>query len=986
MQANNIRRPRALPAILQSIAFAALCAAWILPAHVSASHAKGAREIAGKPPIEKFSPNIDLFPQHLCVAQDAAGRALICSNDGLVEFDSERWRLTRMPNGEIVRSLAIAADGTTYVGGYNLFGAMRRDAAGVLVFEDLTQKFAAYVKDREFADIWEIAIAPDAVYFRALHDVFAWHPATGKTEHWHHAGRFGWVSAAHGRVTLQFRGEGVKVREGDRWTLLPSGARFKTLMQLWLPLRDGRTLVIADDGSWWKVDAEGVAAPLSRPKGIARETAYVHGVELPDDGVALATVSGEVLFVDSEGSAAHAVALEAGFVTGLAVSRDGGVLATVQGNLYRIGWPATWTVLGQEHGLSGTFTSLVDWNGTLHLLASGGIHRATATSAGLRFQRMPGIASVPQHLYPLDHRRALLAESRHLALIEDGRIRNLTPETVYPREFMRSRFHPGRVFLLTEHGLRTIDLRNGIGVSRPLPDKDGVLISTLVEVSATEAWAGTQRHGVIRFTLGDDGQLRDAKFMGHDTGLDAGQVEEAYVGEAGPRDAAGRPDWVVSTSRGLFRWEGARFRPDAMDGLDRARKDGESFIFVTRQNGDVWAYGNTRLFHKAAGRAGWRQQEIRPLLRGAFVHHTELPNDQLAFVTSSGVLIHHGTAAGESARVSERSPHALRMMGVTLDHRGKSIRLPLTPSAPIEIAEGEFSLRFEFALPEMVHEGFKRYQGQMIGEEEKMSDWGLPSRYTYYNLRAGDFAMRIRGMDSEGRVAEMPDYRFTVVPPWHSRGWAKALYVLGTFVLAGLLMLLSIRVRTERLKHANLDLEMKIDARTQELAEANRRLEMMAHMDGLTGIANRRSLDTYLPAVWSQCREQHRPLSVMIIDADHFKQYNDTHGHVAGDDLLKSLTRHLLNQLRRAEDFLARYGGEEFVVLLPGADASVAATMAEAMRKSIAESPLGITVSIGTCTAIPSSDPPEALIARADRALYEAKSAGRNRVRVCAEC
>jgi diguanylate cyclase (GGDEF)-like protein len=161
---------------------------------------------------------------------------------------------------------------------------------------------------------------------------------------------------------------------------------------------------------------------------------------------------------------------------------------------------------------------------------------------------------------------------------------------------------------------------------------------------------------------------------------------------------------------------------------------------------------------------------------------------------------------------------------------------------------------------------------------------------------------------------------------------------------------------------------------------------MMAHVDGLTGVPNRRRLDEYLQAVWSNCREQSKPLSLLAIDVDHFKQYNDRRGHLAGDELLKDLVRECLGCLRRTEDLLARYGGEEFVVVLPGADVGVARTLAESMRAAVANSAMGVTVSIGVSSALPDDAAlPTELFTRADEALYAAKRAGRNRVCVWGE-
>jgi diguanylate cyclase (GGDEF)-like protein len=133
------------------------------------------------------------------------------------------------------------------------------------------------------------------------------------------------------------------------------------------------------------------------------------------------------------------------------------------------------------------------------------------------------------------------------------------------------------------------------------------------------------------------------------------------------------------------------------------------------------------------------------------------------------------------------------------------------------------------------------------------------------------------------------------------------------------------------------DLQTMVDDRTRDLAAANRRLELMANMDGLTGLPNRRRLDEYLALTWQHSHERQRPLAVIAIDIDHFKRSNDEHGHLRGDELLRHATRLLAQCLRRTEDVLARYGGEEFVVVMPGANASQAAEQAEAMLACIAD-------------------------------------------------
>jgi len=186
------------------------------------------------------------------------------------------------------------------------------------------------------------------------------------------------------------------------------------------------------------------------------------------------------------------------------------------------------------------------------------------------------------------------------------------------------------------------------------------------------------------------------------------------------------------------------------------------------------------------------------------------------------------------------------------------------------------------------------------------------------------------------------------------------------------------------------------------LRERTRQLLRLASIDGLTGLANRRSFDEALDEEWRRARRNRTPLSLALIDIDYFKLYNDHYGHQAGDDCLKSVAGTLAHAAERPGELVARYGGEEFAVVLPLCDAATARALAEKMRTRVVElalphagSRIGdrVTISCGVATVLGDNGddghgmPDEAaLITAADQALYAAKEAGRNRVEVnCVE-
>lgn len=187
---------------------------------------------------------------------------------------------------------------------------------------------------------------------------------------------------------------------------------------------------------------------------------------------------------------------------------------------------------------------------------------------------------------------------------------------------------------------------------------------------------------------------------------------------------------------------------------------------------------------------------------------------------------------------------------------------------------------------------------------------------------------------------------------------------------------------THHLLAAREAMEEEVRLRTLELEAANRALDLQARTDALTGLLNRRGFETQMAFAVSLARRSSRPLSLITVDVDHFKRVNDTHGHEAGDEVLRRLARTLESRLR-GSDVVARLGGEEFVALLPDTGLNGAQSIAQALVTAMAEQQdpvVGtITVSAGVATMRGAKDTGAAMLRRGDAALYEAKGQGRNR-------
>jgi diguanylate cyclase (GGDEF)-like protein len=191
--------------------------------------------------------------------------------------------------------------------------------------------------------------------------------------------------------------------------------------------------------------------------------------------------------------------------------------------------------------------------------------------------------------------------------------------------------------------------------------------------------------------------------------------------------------------------------------------------------------------------------------------------------------------------------------------------------------------------------------------------------------------------------------------------------------------------RTEQLRS-----EIAVRQRTEAaLHVANAELRRSLHRDGLTGIANRIAFDTHLAGVWEEHQATGAELSVLFVDVDCFKAYNDAYGHLHGDEALRAVARAIEAPCRDEDDLAARFGGEEFTVVLPGTSAAGAAVVAERVRQNVRRARIEhrassvmpwLTVSIGIATVVPEAHlSPDDLVEAADRAVYAAKAAGRDR-------
>jgi len=463
---------------------------------------------------------------------------------------------------------------------------------------------------------------------------------------------------------------------------------------------------------------------------------------------------------------------------------------------------------------------------------------------------------------------------------------------------------------------------------------------------------------------------------------DPGSLPQNYVGsvvELGGRIWIGTYGGLASTSAAPPGPRGYRF--SVLRGSDGLGSDNVASVLADRL-GRLWiaTAGGLAMYEQADGRV--RSLGERDGLGARFYNHrtaTLGPAGELLFGGLSGL-----TVIEPAPQARPRQPDApLVVTAAVID--GSPLPYASLPTArrPLSL-DNVHSLRLGFALLDYTATDDVRYRYRLEGFDAQWTDLepGVPPAAAFTNLPGGSYRLwleaDIPGLHARTLRNVIP---LQVKGRWYERGWVRiALVVLGI-----VLVYLLVRLRTRYLLARADRLAQLVQERTRELQEANERLNRLASVDELTGLLNRRELMRQLELAHETAQRTGAPLSVLMLDLDAFKILNDTHGHQAGDAVLRGAAQRVA-ALCRTDDRIGRYGGEELMVVMQGADLATAAQRAEAMRLAIESMEidhgaqrLRLTASMGAAQLKPGERTHE-LIARADARLYRAKRDGRNRV------
>ncbi|MBS0571207.1 MAG: diguanylate cyclase [Proteobacteria bacterium] len=479
-------------------------------------------------------------------------------------------------------------------------------------------------------------------------------------------------------------------------------------------------------------------------------------------------------------------------------------------------------------------------------------------------------------------------------------------------------------------------------------------------------WA-TSSQGLLRF----DG--RQSTLLGTEAGLPAGNLSGIGVFEDSGRSVL----WIGSdfgivrvdtTDPGHPRVLPNDLPPSPDPFTYGALRDSRGRIFICTNNG---------------------VQRLTPTGHGyssrVFTRRDGLPHDECntnaQFVDAHdrywvGMLGGLGVYDPENEHV-DKTPKPLKITAIRLDNAEVS-------GPELALRPGQNHLTVKFALLSWLNEDKSEFRTQLVGDETLPTPWTHQNVRVFDHLAPGSYSLRVEARDYAGNHSAPVELGIEVQRAWWQDWPARIAFALALAVLAYFLL----RWRFRALRKSERQLQAQVEARTAQLNAANERLLELSYLDALTELSNRRKFREAIDAV--ALRADFRTCSLIFVDVDHFKEYNDRFGHPAGDEALRAVAASML-ACAPPGSLVARYGGEEFACLLDAIAIEQAREIAGCMRVSVQESPVPlpgmdtfnrITISIGVAERkIASAEDVHALLRDADAALYRAKDAGRNCVK-----
>jgi diguanylate cyclase (GGDEF)-like protein len=935
----------------------------------------------GLPFVTFYSPrDYSAGTQNWAATQGQDG-VMYFGNDGVVlTFDGARWEQVPVTPGMAVRSLARARDGRILVGLQGDFGYLREFDDGTLSYVSLVDRLPEDAP--AFTDIWQVLVDGDDWYFSSAQALFH----LGRDEvnvHVHDGHGAGGSFKVDGRLYTDTHHMGLSELRNGSYHPVADSLTDRAIYAL-LPTGDGRLVIGTRQSGLRILDPNSLVIEeldTESSRYLAEHQIY-HGTQLPDGSLAFATLRGGLVLVDLDNDHFQVINRDRGMpdnrLRHLYVDRDEGLWIALDSGIARLDLQSAISRWDLRTGLDGAPLSLARYGNRLYVGTTLGLY---VLDRG-HFKPIDGIDTEVwslRHWLQPDGAHALIAATSYGIHAIVGLDHELISEGYLSMDTAVVPTQPDRLWVATyDQGLGYLNW-----------DRDSYTATEFVDLPVPgrrldvdpdgHLWLETWLDGLYRIDPKNVNVLWQFPQPGSET---FGGDLTFLINER---------QQLIASRNGIWQW--------LEDGSVIARGDLRSHLIepmtgskrmVESEPDLVWSIATDgitdRLRVAQLGTDGQHHPVDTQLGRLPDVEfYVIFPDrDQQVWVGGSDALYQIDLTqtpigAGQLEvfwRGARAGPRALAVTPGNL------------PTVLDRVAD--FPLKLRFSAPVFDWPEGTRYRYRLLPNQADWSEWQSAAEREFSHLPPGEYRFEVQARDSFDRIATTDPFTFIVPPPWYLTSHALGLATLLFAAMIPALLWFGGRRQAWR----NQQLEAMVADRTRQLHEQQTLLEterdklaFLSNHDELTGLANRRQGNARLREAWRASRQTGRPMSLALVDIDHFKLINDRYGHDAGDQVLIEIAAIFKSSLR-PEDIVARWGGEEFLLLFPDTGLGDAAAICHRISEQVSshhwserDPALQVSISAGV-TAGRGQHGPETLLSRADELLYRAKQRGRQCVEV----
>ena len=939
-------------------------AIFIFSAHVGA-------EIIGNPPYKSIKIPTSPFGDHFDMVQDHDKTLYIAYSNGVKIFDGATWHNVETGKESGIRRLLLGQKNRVYFGGAGILGYVYKDEFGEYKYKNITpEKYK-----NQFDDIWHMTECNDNIVFIGLYDIFLYNQKNGSFKNWNFKSKLGNGFCYNNKLTVQDREVGLVELDNDNWVKSAIHLKDNQLVYKFQHIDDDTYFLLSRSGSWRILHNNQVE--YLQPEEYSPNLAnYASIASLGDEQLVLGSHNGLLTFINVNNLKTQSFQLTNEWISKI-ISTDDGLLILTEFEIYYLQWPSAIRVQGKDSGLASSIMDVKEWNNRFYIAGSAGVFIEDEQQLEKQkrlFQKLGWTKNEAWFIFPLNSNQVILAESHKLLLIDQSnketKIKPIS-EIIYPRKLIQSEYNSDIIYVITEFDVQLLIKTDEKWQLKPLFDESAI---SIIE----------DEPGSILMTIVGGGfrqlsvDLIKGEIVKHQ------DVSVKYQFDSSTKEGTSLILTKNNTlnaynSYGIFELNKDQPPKELFPNI-RSLLDDEVIIkLIQGDDGLYYGFSAFKLFYQDTLKK-WHVIDMSQYMQGT-IYDIKIFKNEIK-ILSNGVLISYFT---DNHTEQKTDNYSLRMTSIILKQGYAEQSLPLDPEKQIEFEQGDTTLSFSCVLNDVENHALTRYRFKLDGKADGWSYFTKNNNIQISNLSAGEYTLNIQAVDVDDKVYDMPSYHFVVNPPWYLSNLAKILWLI-TFLLVLWLFIYQLFKRREKIYESQKqEFKQIIDSKTQELKNANIRLQKIAHLDGLTGLSNRYHLDEFIKEL---IRNKVINIVVMMMDMDDFKLYNDSNGHLAGDELLKKVADTSLKIIDRPGDIIARYGGEEFLVVMVDCELDFAQSKAEEIRELLESKSNKTSISIGVCHSstqaeLKNLDAIYHLIDRADRALYEAKNTGKNRIVIC---